>query len=158
LLTDVQDGGNNCGIVRFKRKLQLVVNGTEKQATHHFYFFPQRKRPVFPKDSNAWTEIYSKSSQLKLAPRSKQARRIVTVTATTRDSDDSVTFLPPPPSRKRRHHITTTPFDIFNDTKTKTLFNVANRGEFVDRVTRMQTALQQHKVSLFLSMPHEKKE
>jgi hypothetical protein len=132
---DGQGHANKCGVVRFKRKLQLVVNGTELQMTHHFYFFPQRKQPVFHKDSNAWTEIYTKSAQFRLAPRSKQAalsllrQQPAIVTTLLRSYLHS--------HQRRNGDAPSLPFDIFNDTKTKTLFNCKNRADLQDQINRM---------------------
>jgi hypothetical protein len=75
---DVQGSANRCGIVRFKRQqLYLPVNGVEKKVTRHFLFFPHRKKPIFYKDSNTWSEICTKSAHLKLAARSKTARTVM---------------------------------------------------------------------------------
>jgi hypothetical protein len=153
---DIQDGSNNCGIVRFQRQMPSD-DDNNKRVRRHFLFFPHRKQPTFFKATQTWSNIYQKSAQFKLAPRSKQAR----IVSPMRTSDDTAAFsLPQPPKKRRCRHVTTAApiqFDIFNDTKTKTLFNAANRDEFIDRVTRMRTAVQQHKVSPFLSMPHKKR-
>jgi hypothetical protein len=92
---DIQDGGNKCGVFRFKRQLEYFVDGnnTTKKIVHHFLFFPHRKQPTFPKDRQTWIEIYNKSAQFKLASRSKQARCIVVTTM------DLVS--PPVPPKKR---------------------------------------------------------
>jgi hypothetical protein len=112
---DVQDGSNNCGIVRFKRQLHFVVVGVEKKVSRHFLFFPQRKRPVFYKDSATWTQIYNNSAHFKLAPHSKNARSIIT--PATSDVESPPLALPPKKKRWQYHgqKIVSVPFDIFND-------------------------------------------
>jgi hypothetical protein len=142
---------NNIDIVRFKK--QIRNNTTAAAVNWHFLFFAHRKTPTFFTDKATWTEIYNMSAQFKLATRSEQTRTVLV----SPPSERGVVLSPP---KKRRCHRVTTPpapFDIFNDKRTKSLFNVANRDKFVDRVTRMRAAVHQHKLSPFLSMPHKKR-
>jgi hypothetical protein len=138
---DLQD--NNISIFRFKK--QIRNNTTAAVVNRHFLLVAHRKTPTFFTDTATWTETYTKSAEFKLAPRSKQTRTIV-----ISPPPERVTLSPP--KKRQRRCITAaaapTPFDIFNDTKTKTLFNCKSRADFQDHVTRMRTALQQHKVSL----------
>jgi hypothetical protein len=95
--------------------------------SRHFLFFPYRKKPVFYKDSNTWSEIYTTSAHLKLAPRSQSARTVTPLTPINHD-DGPASFLlsPSPPREKTRQSqsnaVPPKRFDIFNDKRTKTLF------------------------------------
>jgi hypothetical protein len=100
---DVQGSANRCGVVRFKWQLYLLANGVEKNVSRHFLFFPHRKKPVFYKESNTWSEIYTKSAHLKLAPRSQSARTVTPPTPINHDDGPASFLLSPSPPRKKRH-------------------------------------------------------
>jgi hypothetical protein len=65
---------------------------------------------------------------------------------------------PLPPKKKRRFHgqkTASVPFDIFNDKRTKSLFNCKNRADFQERINRMCSALVKFAVvTVCLPKPH----
>jgi hypothetical protein len=156
---DIQDGGNTCGVFLFKRQLLHLHKGKPKKMVKHFLFFPDRKHPIFHKESYVWSDIYDKSAQLKLAARSKTARTVTPPTPIDHDDGPATFLLSPSPPRKKTQQsqsnaVPPKRFDIFNDKRTKTLFNITNRAAFHDRIHRMREALQHHTITSFLSKPH----
>jgi hypothetical protein len=143
---DVQGSTNTCGIICFRCQLLHLHKGKPKKLVKHFLFFTYRKQPIFHQESYVWSDIYQKSAQLKLAPRSS-SKTLRTVTPPTPNHEDGPAefLLPPsPPRKKTRQSSNAVPpkrFDIFNDTKTKILFNITNRASFYDHIHRMREAL-----------------
>jgi hypothetical protein len=88
---------NNIGIIQFKKQIQKSDNdnnNTQSVKSHSLYF-EHRKTPTFFTDTHTWTEIYRKSAEFKLAPRS--ACTIVVISLT---SDETISFLPPKKQRQ----------------------------------------------------------
>jgi hypothetical protein len=121
---------NNIGIVRFKKQIQKSDNNNTQSEKSHFLYFEHRKTPTFFTDTNTWTEIYRKSAEFKLAP-----RRVCTIVVVSPTSHETIAFSPP--KKRRCHRITTTPFDIFVDKRTKSLFICRSRADFQERINRI---------------------